>query len=161
MEVFVPVSAVAAPVTKTPSEEAYTFAPLLDFLHDHFVTGGYQGGKMVYDLIQTIQSSADANKKEFLRNLPVVGGHLYDFPEGLRAVLSDDPAAKGILERHLGALSRDVTAATTTGVMFGLSRLAGSIWPFSVAAGAVIGMAVGGKSLDTLVQYTRENDKEE
>jgi hypothetical protein len=174
MEVFVPVSAVAIPTTQPyepiqnsegaaarAPEEAPGFAPLVSFLQDHFVKGSYQGGKLVFDLIRTIQNSADENKTEFLRNLPSLGRRLCDLPAAFGALLSEDPAAMRAVERQFGALSRDVASATSTGVLFGISRLISTATPFTVAAGAVLGAAVGGERIHTLVQYARATIKED
>lgn len=172
MEVFVPVSAVAAPntqprepmpntegVQESNAEDAAATAPLIEFLQDHIVQGGYQGGKLALDLIRAIQNSADEAKNELVRNLPTTGRRLLGMPTALRALFSEDPAAICALERQFGELSRDVAAATGTGVLYGFSRLVGTVTPFTVAAGAVLGAAVGGERIHTLVQYARETIK--
>ena len=174
MEVFVPVSAVAASsiqpsasmqhiedTERVASQDASKFTPLVTFLQDHIVKGGYQGGKFALELIQTIQQSADETKSEFVRNLPTMGRRLIDLPAAFAALFSEDPAAICAVERQIGALSRDVAQATSTGVLFGISRLVGTALPFTVAAGAVLGAAVGGERINTLVHYARETIKED
>ncbi len=163
MDVFAPVSAVAAPNATQPiAEEAFSAASVMNFLQDHFVKGGYRGGKIAYDLMHTVQNSADETKKELVRNLPTILNHLREVPGALNALMSaQDPVVMSAIERELGALARDVACATGCGVMLGISRLVDSVLPLTVAAGAVLGTAVGGGRLDALVQYARETIKQD
>lgn len=168
MATYGPVSAAIVPVgtqaqndvVTVPQSETPELA-LVTFLKDHFVYGGFLGGKVAYKTSRIVQGSADQTKNQLVASLPNVARHLQELPNTLRALLSDDPFTMARVEENLNDISSDLAAAASTGVMLGLARLMQAALPFAVAAGYVVGAAVGEGRLQTLVSYARETLKED